>query len=90
MKINVPIRVTLAEKKMPIDAIDDLAPGMILEFKKSCGDPLTLEVGDCKVAEGEAIRVGEKFGLLVTSMRLPEEQFYRVRGNREADVRKGS
>lgn len=65
---------------MPFAEIDDLAPGMILEFQTSYGDPLILEVGESKIAEGEAVCLGEKFGLSITAMRLPEARFQPVSG----------
>ncbi len=82
LKISVPVRVTLAQTKLPVSQVQDLGPGSIIEFKKSCGDPLSLEVGDQHIAEGEAVRVGEKFGLWITSMSLPDERFFKVIPNR--------
>jgi flagellar motor switch protein FliN/FliY len=49
-----------------------------LHFGKSCDEPLTLSVGDCDVAVGETVKVGEKFGLRIMSMTMPEEKFERV------------
>ena len=36
---------------------------------------LELGVGDRPVALGEAVKVGDKFGLRITSIALPEERF---------------
>jgi flagellar motor switch/type III secretory pathway protein FliN len=52
-----------------------MGPGMIIQFEKSCEEMLQLEVGDRKIAAGEAIKVGDKFGIRVTSIILPEERF---------------
>lgn len=81
LKINVPVRVVLAMKKESVHDVVELAPGTIVKFSKSCEEPLTLYVGDQLVAEGEAVKVGDKFGFRVTGMTLPEEHFLRVRGN---------
>jgi flagellar motor switch protein FliN len=78
LKIKVPIVVTLAEKKQPLAQILEMGPGMIIQFEKSCEDSLQLEIGEHKVAAGEAIKVGDKFGLRVTEIILPEERFNTV------------
>ncbi|MGC4002502.1 MAG: FliM/FliN family flagellar motor switch protein [Pirellulales bacterium] len=42
LKISVPVRVTLAEKRQPISSILDLGPGAIIQFEKSCEEMLDL------------------------------------------------
>ena len=39
------------------------------------GQMLDLEAGGHPVAHGEAVKVGDKFGLRITSVRLPDERF---------------
>jgi flagellar motor switch protein FliN len=79
LKIRVPVVVTLAEKRQPISRIIELGPGSIIQFDKSCEEMLDLAVGNHRVARGEAVKVGDKFGLRVTSIVLPEERFEPVR-----------
>ena len=79
LRIKVPVIVTLAETKQPIGRIVELGPGTIIQFDKSCEEMLSLQVGDQLVAEGEAVKVGDKFGIRVTSLRLPGERFKPVR-----------
>jgi flagellar motor switch/type III secretory pathway protein FliN len=81
LKINVPVRVVLANKKESVHDVVELAPGTIVKFSKSCEESLALYVGDQLVAEGEAVKVGDKFGFRVTAMTLPEEHFLKVLGN---------
>ena len=57
----------------------DLAPGTILHFNKPCDQPLSVSVGRCEVAVGETVKVGDKFGLRITSMVMPQEKFEPVR-----------
>ena len=75
LKIEVPVVVTLAEKRQPLRKIIELGPGSIIHFEKSCEEMLQLDVGGRHVAKGEAVKVGDKFGLRITSMLLPEERF---------------
>ena len=65
-----------------VGRVVEVAPGSILQFDKSCEDMLELSVGEHPIAAGEAIKVGDKFGLRVTSIILPEERFHPV--NRES------
>jgi flagellar motor switch/type III secretory pathway protein FliN len=82
LKIQVPVVVTLARKRQPLGRVLELGPGSILQFDKSCEEMLELDVGGLRVALGEAIKVGDKFGLRIVSMVLPEERFQSVPGKR--------
>jgi flagellar motor switch/type III secretory pathway protein FliN len=75
LKIKAPVRVTLASTQLPVRQVLELAPGSLIQFPKSCEEPLELEVGRRIIAQGEAIKIGEKFGLRITAMVLPGERF---------------
>lgn len=74
LKIRLPVAVTLATTKQTISQITSLVPGSIIQFNKLCDESLTLEIGNQAVAEGEAVKVGDKFGLRITAMTPPEER----------------
>lgn len=76
LKIKVPVMVTLAESKQPVENVLAIGPGSIIHFNKPCEDSLSLEIDGQKIALGEAVKVGDKFGLWITSMILPEERFW--------------
>ncbi len=78
LKIQVPVRVVLASRKESLKDIVELAPGTIIKFDKACDELLHLHVGDQPVAEGEAVKVGDKFGFRVLAMLMPEEHFLKV------------
>lgn len=80
LRISVPLKVRLAAKKQPVEQIVRLGPGSLIQFEKSCEEMLELEVGGQAVALGEAVKVGDKFGLRITSMIDPGERFAAVRG----------
>jgi flagellar motor switch/type III secretory pathway protein FliN len=84
LRISVPVSVHLATTRQPVSRVLNIGPGSIIQFEKNCEQPLTLCVGDQPVAEGEAVKVGEKFGIKLTSMVLPGERFVALRGKREA------
>jgi len=78
LRVKVPVVVTLAEKRQTLGRIVELGPGSIIQFEKSCEDMLDLDIADCHIATGEAVKVGDKFGLRITSIVLPEERFHTV------------
>lgn len=78
LKIRLPVRVTLASTKQSVQRVQQLGPGSILQFDRSCEESLTLEVGDHQLAEGEAVRVGEQFGLRISAITPPQERFEAV------------
>ena len=68
MKLPVPVAVHLAERKIDLSQLLSMAPGTLLTFDKSCEDLLDLYVGNRIYARGEAVKIGEKFGLKINEM----------------------
>lgn len=79
LRIKVPVIVTLAAKKQPVSRIVELGPGSIIQFDKSCEEMLEMHVNEQLVGEGEAVKVGDKFGIRLTSLLVPGERFKPVR-----------
>lgn len=79
LKVSVPASVRLATKKELVQEIVEMAPGTILTFEKGCDQLLELSIGELVIAEGEAVKVDDKFGFRVHQMVLPEEHFSPVR-----------
>jgi flagellar motor switch protein FliN len=65
MNVPVTISVRLAERKMPLGQIVALVPGALVPFNKSCEDLLDLFVNNYRYCQGEAIKIGENFGLKI-------------------------
>ncbi|RCS47770.1 hypothetical protein DTL42_14745 [Bremerella cremea] len=82
LHIEVPIRVILAEKKMKVHDIVNIGIGSIIQFDKSCEDTLDVEIGRQKIAEGEAVKVGDKFGVRVTNITMPEERYIALKARK--------
>lgn len=82
--VEVPVVVTLARTSMPVEKILRLVPGVMIQFDKNCDTPLEVEVGDQKIAEGEVVKVGDKFGLRVSNVLPPDERFITLFGNTKA------
>lgn len=82
LQIEVPIRVILAAKKMKVNDIVNVGVGTIIQFDKSCEDTLDVEIGRQKIAEGEAVKIGDKFGVRVTSITMPEERYIALKARK--------
>lgn len=78
LKIEVPVTVCLATKRQSIAEIIEIGPGAMLNFDKSCDELLELQVNELSVANGEVVKVGEKFGLKINEFLLPQEHFAKV------------
>jgi flagellar motor switch/type III secretory pathway protein FliN len=84
LKIRVPVSVQLAAKRERIDEVIALSPGSIIKFDKGCDQLLQMIVGEHPVAEGEAVKIGEKFGFRVSAMLMPPEHFVPLQRPRRA------
>ena len=62
----------------------ELVPGAIIKFDKGCDELLQMVIGGQTVAEGEAVKIGDKFGFRVTGMVMPREHFVSARRPRAA------
>ncbi len=79
LRVKVPLVVSLAHKRQPVDRIVELGPGSIIQFDKSCEEMLDLYLGGRMIANGEAVKIGDKFGLRITNIVLPDERFHPVK-----------
>ncbi len=68
LQVRVPIIVRLADRIMPLGEIMQLQPGAIIEFTKVVGEDLDLMINNKCIGGGQAVKVGEKFGLKVTNI----------------------
>lgn len=68
MNIEVPIIVRLGERMMTLGEVLALAPGTIIELPNQADDELTLCVNNKAVGKGSAVKVGENFGIRISSV----------------------
>lgn len=69
LRLKVPVIVELATRRLPVAAIRRFSIGSVVEFERSVHQPLSLLVNNQPVADGKAVKVGEHFGLRITSAR---------------------
>jgi flagellar motor switch protein FliN len=68
LRLRVPIIVKLAERKLNVHEVMRLGTGAIIEFFKSSDEPLELLINNKVIGVGEAVKVGENFGLRLTQV----------------------
>ncbi|HRK30022.1 MAG TPA: FliM/FliN family flagellar motor switch protein [Tepidisphaeraceae bacterium] len=66
MRLSVPVIVKLAERRLNLQEVMRLGNGSIIEFFKSFDEPLELLINNKTIGQGEAVKVGENFGLRIT------------------------
>lgn len=78
--LDVPVSVVLAERDMAVHSILAITVGTIVEFNAKFDDDLVLFVGNRAVGRGQAVKVGENFGLCVTDVGGVHERIEAMRG----------
>jgi flagellar motor switch protein FliN/FliY len=68
LQIRVPVHVKLASQRKSVKEIIELGPGSIVKFEKTYDEPLEVCVGDRTIAEGEVVKVGDKFGVRINGL----------------------
>ena len=66
---------------MPVEKVLKLVPGVMIQFDKSYDTPMTVEVGDQPIAEGEIVKMGDKFGVRVGDILKPSERYVALTGD---------
>lgn len=68
LRLEVPIIVRLAERTMKVSDILGLVPGAIIELTKSAEEELDVLVNNKCIGRGEAVKVGENFGVRISTI----------------------
>ena len=78
--LSVPVTVALAERDMPIKSILSLTVGSIIEFSIPFDADLTLRVANQPIGRGQAVKVGENFGVRMTAINDLHERIEALAG----------
>lgn len=73
-RLPVTVSVRLTEKRISISQLLAITPGALLTFNKSCDDLLDMYVNNALYCRGEAVKIGESFGLKVNEVGIYEER----------------
>jgi flagellar motor switch protein FliN/FliY len=78
--LSVPVAVVLAESERSIQAILDIKFGTIIEFDVPFDSDLVLYAADRQIGNGQAVKVGENFGLRVNQIGTVRERINALGG----------
>lgn len=73
-KLPVAVSVRLTERRINVSQLLAIAPGALITFDKSCEDLLDLYINNALYARGEAVKIGEKFGLKINEVGIKVER----------------
>jgi flagellar motor switch protein FliN len=80
LEIPLEVSVELGRKRMRISELLALTVGSVLELGTAAGAPLAIYANNTLIARGEAVVVGEKYGIRVTDIVSPKERVRRLGG----------
>ena len=77
---DVPLQVSVevGRAKILLKDLLQMGEGYVVELDKLAGEPLDLYVNSRLIARGEAVRVGEKFGIKLTEVVSPSDRVERL------------
>lgn len=68
LSLEVPLIVEIAQRRMPLAEAVNLVHGAIVEFPQASNGELRILVNNKAVGTGTAVKVGENFGVRVSSV----------------------
>ena len=71
--IEVKLTVEVGNTEIKIKDLLRLNEGSVVELERLAGEPLDILANGTKIAKGEVVMVGEKFGIRFTEVATPEE-----------------
>ena len=82
LEIPLSIHVELGRKRMRIHELLEIETGSVIELGTVAGSPLSIYANDVLVAKGEAVIVGERYGVRITDI-VPATERVRRLGAKE-------
>lgn len=72
--LSMPVSVIVASREMDIKSLLALTVGSIIEFDVMFDADLDLQIGGHSIARGQAVKVGENFGIRITVVETVHER----------------
>ena len=74
LDLPLTIHVELGHRRMRVDDLLQVAVGSVLELDTAAGAPLGIYANQTLIAQGEAVVVGDHYGVRVTEILTPAER----------------
>ena len=82
LDLPLEIYVEIGRRRVRISEMLSLQVGEVLELDVAAGSPLSVYANRVLVAQGEAVIVGERYGVRITQIVSPQERIRRLGGSR--------
>jgi flagellar motor switch protein FliN/FliY len=82
LDLPLEIYVEIGRRRVRISEMLGLQVGEVLELDVAAGSPLSVYANRVLVAQGEAVIVGERYGVRITQIVSPQERIRRLGGSR--------
>ena len=76
--IEVKLTVEVGSTELKIRDLLRLNEGSVVELERLAGDPLDILADGVKIAKGEVVMVGERFGIRFTEVTNPENRVQKL------------
>ncbi len=83
LNLEVPVIVRLAERIMMLSEVLNLSSGSIIEFEKSSDSELDLMINNKCIGKGNAVKVGENFGLRISHIGSVQDRIKAMGGQED-------
>ncbi len=70
--VKVEVTLEIGRKRMKIADVLRLSAGHTIELSKAAGDPIDIFVNGQRLGRGEAVVVGDRYGVRITELVSPE------------------
>jgi len=89
LRIEVPVIVLIGRHTLSVEEVRALSPGAILELPTTTDDDLEILINNQPIAMGQAVKVGENFGVRLTCVGNLRQRIHAL-GGRAAPRRRSA
>ena len=72
--VEVELTLEIGRRQMKIADVLRLQPGQTVELNKAAGEPIDIYVNDRLLGRGEAVVVGDRYGVRITELVEPDKR----------------
>jgi flagellar motor switch protein FliN/FliY len=72
--VEVEITLEIGRRRMKIEEVLRLSTGATIELSKAAGEPIDIYVNGQLLGRGEAVVVGDRYGVRITELLSPADQ----------------
>jgi flagellar motor switch protein FliN/FliY len=66
LEVSMPVAIEIGRARMTVHEVLQLGNGSVIQLDRVVGEPVDVFVSDRKLAQGEVVVVGDRFGVRIT------------------------